>query len=95
MLTPTSELGTPYVKRLRGEASRYVTIRKTAFHKAQVKEAEMKLQRVVETFLNRNHSTTYSPSLVALTGPFLLVFEEESDVCLALEKMAEMLGLGN
>lgn len=79
-----------FIKRLRGEASRYIYRRKNDFQK---KESQSVLERVITVYLCNHHAVEYSPNLVYLCGPLLHVFYSEQMIYYGLCKLTNLIGM--
>lgn len=54
---------------------------------------QAKLEQVVAFYLNNNQTVDYTPSLIALCGPFAYVFEQETEIYFGLTRMLSMIGI--
>jgi hypothetical protein len=70
-----------YIRKLRGDAERYCKRRPSHFAD---KSSEYFLQQVVSAFLCNHQSIPYSPTLISLCGPFVVVFNIDTTAYLAL-----------
>lgn len=75
------------IRQIRGEAGRYCKRRR--FNTIM----QAKLEQVVAFYLNNNQTVDYTPSLIALCGPFAYVFEQETEIYFGLTRMLSMIGI--
>ncbi|KAJ3367214.1 hypothetical protein HDU91_001607, partial [Kappamyces sp. JEL0680] len=79
-----------YVKKLRGEVGRYCKQRGHFFSSRQV---SARMEHVISSYLDDNHSKDYHPSMVPLCAPLVFVYSSSETVTLkAFSQLQDMLG---
>ncbi|KAJ3306099.1 hypothetical protein HDV03_000333 [Kappamyces sp. JEL0829] len=78
-----------YVKKLRGEVGRYCKQRGHFFSSRQV---SARMEHVISSYLDDNHSKDYHPSMVPLCAPLVFVYSSSETVTLkAFSQLQDML----
>jgi hypothetical protein len=79
-----------FIRKVRGEASRYCQSRPDYFHE---KTMQHRIENVVNAFLCNNQSIVYKPQFISLCGPLILVFDSEITAYLALGRILDKISI--